>query len=269
MATCIWQSQDGDWSNTESWSTGTVPAGVGVDAAIFTGASQHPVVSGLDNDGVALTMLRIQPEYRGDIGNEQNPLKLISTKVVHKGGGTLWYEDGAGTTALMIIDTPAGHPGVVFMGGVITRVQIVRGMMICGSAAGLITWLGMSTDAAVLHTRRGSGGIAGLHMAAGRASIASDVVMFMRGGHATIPNDAPSIATWMQLGGTTIDFSQGATLTLLMLLGGIFDTTKRVQGTRTITNARVWPGADFRYVEDRITITNLHDMTGDGLTQAV
>ena len=271
MAEHIWQSQDGDWSAPASWSSGAVPAGAApaTDTVLFTGASQQSVTSGLDNNAVDLVLLRIQPEYTGDIGNEHNPLKISADRVIHKGKGTLWYEDGAGVTDVMILNSPAGRGTIVLMGGNVGRAQIVQGKMICGSSMGTILKLGMSTRLASLRTHSGAGLINALFMADGQVVLSSSVFMDMHGGRVYITGNAPSITLWRQSGGITVDLSQGATLTNFLLLGGIYDTTQQIQGTRTITDAYIWPKGDFRYVEERITITNLHDMTGDDLTKAV
>ena len=269
MATHIWQSQDGAWDNVASWSSGAVPAGVGTDTVLFTGASQYPVTSGLDNNAVDLVLLRIQPEYTGDIGNEQNPLKISADKLVNKGTGILWYSAGAATTNLLIVNTPTGHGYTILIGGALDRLQIVRGKVFCVAGMGTIATINLSTNAAYLDSGPGMSVISAINMAAGSVRSASAVVaMLMRGGHCVTRGLATSTA-WVQSGGVTIDRTQNATLGSLYLVGGVYDTTKQIQGARTITNAYIWPKGDFRYVEDRITITNLHDMTGDGLTQAV
>jgi len=269
VAEHIWQSQDGAWDNVASWSSGAVPAGIGADTVLFTGASQHPVVSGLDNDAITLVLLRVQPEYRGDIGNEQNPLKIGTARTIHKGSGRLWHEGGIDGIQECIVNDPSRRGSVAVVGGVVGWLYVVSGEGIITAGVAGVGNVALLTEYARVQIGQGAGPIASVFVGAGRFdTLAGSTALYMRDGIAYVRGTA-NHGTWIQVGGVTIDYVQGGTLGTLSLLGGRYDTTRQVQGVRTISDAYIFPEADFRYVEQRVTITNLHDMTGDELTKAV
>ncbi len=70
----VWESTNGDWNATASWSTGSVP--VGGDEVEFNGTSVVDVTSGLDQTGVQLLSFLTTSSYTGDIGSGTTPLEI-------------------------------------------------------------------------------------------------------------------------------------------------------------------------------------------------
>lgn len=70
----VWQSTNGDWNSTASWSTGSVP--VDSDEVEFNGTSVVDVTAGLNQTGVQLLSFLTTSSYTGDIGSSGTPLEI-------------------------------------------------------------------------------------------------------------------------------------------------------------------------------------------------
>jgi hypothetical protein len=104
MTTFIWQSQDGNWNNTQSWDRGATPA-AGNDI-IFPNNNRQSVTAGLDQSATGkFGSIVIHRGFGGSLGTAVNPLIASAASVLHRGSGTLHYKDGGNVTDLLTINT--------------------------------------------------------------------------------------------------------------------------------------------------------------------
>jgi len=258
MATRIWQSSDGDWGNTASWTTATVP--ITGDDVIFPSNNQVSVTSGLSQGAVDLASLVIHPGYGGDVGLTGTHLTISATKVLHEGTGTLFYTDGTGTTDRVIVNSTNKVNAATLSGSLLTRITVIRGKVTLDSALGAVSILessffaSQSSDADVV-IETGAGTITDLFMNGGQVDCGAAVTTLTQSAGKFIHNEAASgaIATINQTGGQLV-YNDDGNITLANIMGGELDFGQNAR-TLTIAELKVWPGARVINPTDRITVT--------------
>lgn len=93
----------------------------------FDGTGQGDVIGGLDQTAVDLDELTISPAYFGQIGNHGAPLIISADLVVHRGRGSLFYQNGAGTTDLLFVDSDNLVDAAFLGGSAFSRVVLLKG----------------------------------------------------------------------------------------------------------------------------------------------
>jgi len=101
MATNIWQSTDGDWTNTASWSLGAAP--IDTDTVYFPPSNSQSATTNLDQSLIELTDFIVHPGFTGAIGTPGNLLRIaVSGTVLYYGSGGLHIASSAGGLATNI-----------------------------------------------------------------------------------------------------------------------------------------------------------------------
>lgn len=255
MATRVWQSSDGDWSNTASWTGATVP--ISNDVAVFPDNNSVSVTSGLSQAAVDLDALIVHPGYTGDIATSGSHLTISADRVLHEGSGTLYYTDGNGITDLFILNASGG--AAVVSGTSLTRVLAMRGQLTLDASMSSLTDLEVSffnsrASDALVTIENGAGTITNLRMNGGTV-VSSAVItnLYMQGGTLTQENPAGAITNINQLGGRVI-YKSASTIALAQIMAGILDCGQDARAL-TITLLRLWPGASAIIPEDIVTVT--------------
>jgi hypothetical protein len=253
-----------------SFDTGLLPGSN--EVVIFDGSGQGSVVGGLNQTAIDLDRLELLSAYGGSIGVPGNPLIISADEVIHQGSGTLCYQDGGGTTDLMIVDSPNAVNAAYLGGNTITRARILNGYLEFVSGIGTVTHLELGTSDSpnshpgprvamsdslgnvgfVTNLRMNNGFLNGNMIAA--ASTGHQVIC---GGYWRSPFLGSTGGVYLQTGGTVelyLDQSYASSIALiamdLHLIGGVLDT--RNTGRLAMSGAKiyVWPDATFLYSTD-------------------
>ena len=142
MATHRWIAQVPSAWAAASFDTNSLPASN--DTVIFGSWGQGDVISSLSQTAVDLDLLQIQDSYFGRIGNHGNPLIISADLVIARGRGTLHYQDGNGTTDVMILDSDNLVNAAYIGGNTITRLRVMKGRVKLVTGIGTIADLEVS-----------------------------------------------------------------------------------------------------------------------------
>jgi hypothetical protein len=259
MSTVYWIANlDGSWATTTNWSTGSVP--VSNDIVIFDSRHNGNVTGGLNQTAVDLDSLHIMAGNTSQIGNnESDPLIISADSVRHYGSGTLFYQDGDGTTDLIRINSP-NMVKAAWLSGTLGYVAAIDGSIILNvsgslSVGYLLVALPQNTPPLELY---GSGSVIQASMLGGSVVSESLVgTMRMVSGEYThgkvdaiIAINGPSL---VQAGGVFTFNAQG-TMSNAIIMGGHLELAA-TPVPKTITNLSVFPGATCNAPEDIVTIT--------------
>lgn len=108
-----------------SFDTGLLPGND--ETVIFGSWAQGDVISDLDQTAVDLDALQVQDGYFGRIGNHGNPLIISADLIIHRGRGTLHFQQGSSTTDLIIIDSDNKVNAAYISGADISRLRLLKG----------------------------------------------------------------------------------------------------------------------------------------------
>lgn len=264
MATVTWISTDGDWSNTASWDTGSVPTSA--DNVVFDGSVQTPVVSGLDQRSAGtLNSITTMPDYGGKIGFTNNPLTVDVTYMNVEGYGGVNHRQETSVVGAKGDTLYVNAPGALSTfhrdyddanGADFDQVHICSGFVTIASgfgaanlrvteSLGAITYVSLETGSGFSRVFVDSGNV----MSA--ASITPELIV--AGGEVTLTDRTglPAIAI-IQMGGV-VNYDASNNCLFYYMSGGLLDFT-RTSNTRTISELRVFPGS-IVYLDDNTTVT--------------
>jgi hypothetical protein len=285
MATRVWQSTDGNWNATGSWSGAAVP--VDGDVVIFPATNAVAPSTNLTQTGVELAAMFVEKGFAPNIGASGNYLKIGANKLIHFGDGTVYFEDnttGTEETDLIILNSDNLNPALYIQGAAtnpIGRIVVVKGYAVITGALGAagITEVELhsrsnpATDARLL-VELPSGGtrtIGSFYQNAGISDVNCAITnAYLAGGQFTKAGQA--MTNLRQAGGLcvfNVPSSTGA-LAFAHLQGGVLDCT-RTPDLKTITTLRRMRGAKIVYNKALVTIPATTtendgdcDMTGYG-----
>lgn len=231
MATPVWQSTDGDWGNTASWTTGVVP--VSNDSVLFDDTSQVDVTAGLNQSAVDLDLLWVKSNYRGAIGSSGGALRIAADKCVLEGTGTIFIKGDTGIIDDCVIDM---RGGTVSLDGLLGGVHGKSGtctLEATGSVPGPIESLGAGFTATIE-----SGPISGAASLLvqegvvtnrdGFTAISPFGAIVVRGGR--LIQELNGFGSWMFVVGGHVVYKPSVTplvrMDQLIFLSGTFDVTE-------------------------------------------
>ncbi|KKL87249.1 hypothetical protein LCGC14_1936570 [marine sediment metagenome] len=246
MATPIWISSDGDWGNTASWSTASVP--VANDTVVFDGVnSVVSVTGGLNQTGINLDELQISPAYTGDIGLLGNPLIIDCAKLVHRGAGTLYHKADGGINRILV-DSRNLVNAAQFSGSASSwRTAVKKGRVTCTNGLSDMAVLSVVGDKSIVIVEaNGAESIGAVYQSGGfiqnfRPIDTSVRKAVISGG--TFVHESGAIYTLVVNGGF-VEYNAGETLTEGFLLAGTLDYT-RSGNTKAALLMEVFPGAEL------------------------
>lgn len=230
---------------------------------IFNERGRGDVVAGLNQTTVDLDLLDVQEGYDGYIGADGNPLIISANTVLYRGQGSMTYQDGNGTTDLMIVDSSNLQDAVQLTGSTITRLRVRR-----GKATVLASFTGTFTDVEMASRLGGRGAVvevaAGANLAItnlylsggdifGDINIGLSTLFVVSGGSFETALGQSAITASLILTGGSFTWSpvtsNVATVPtwsgLLQIMAGTFDA--RLGMSKTMSDVRVWDAGTFLY----------------------
>lgn len=171
-------------------------------------------ISDLNNAALTGVKLFIEKGWPGNIGADGNPLIISAAHVVHEGNGTVYFQDGNGSTNdFEICQNSLSGTAAKLYGGTFDRVHCSRGSLILAATAVVATlevgYKANPTDDATVSNLVG-------------AQISGEIIQV--GGKITL--DAIEIVDWVMGGGTAYysdsTYSAGLSLNDLFMTGGYF-----------------------------------------------
>ena len=262
---------EGSWGDVNNWLLGIIP--IDTHKVVFGSYSQADVVAGLNQTGIDLASLWIQPEYGGNIGSLSNPLVIDSLHTTHEGSGLLSIKfDGAGGSTM--IDSPNRQLAAILDGTAGNCwVNVKRGVV--DVAAGLseidelhVSYHNSPGDDAIVNIAPSANSIGQFTMCGGIVTNSRHIVdstatqqgvLSMGGGQMFFEGSA-DIDRLNVFGGVFVNNSTGAII-VSTLQGGTVDCNQK-PGARTMTSVRIFEGAEFRRSGD-VTVTNFYDYRND------
>ena len=140
MAIRTWQSTDGNWANTASWSGAAVP--IDGDSVHFPKTNKQSVTSGLGQSLIELVDMIVHPGFEGAIGTPSTLLDIaISGSLLYYGSGGLHVASSLGgvATNIELIMIAAASPGTLITidsesgdAGTIPLIHLARGNVTFG-----------------------------------------------------------------------------------------------------------------------------------------
>ena len=258
MATPIWISSDGDWGNTASWSTGSVP--VDGDTAVFDGINSVVSVTGsLNQAGIDLDELQTSPEYTGDIGLPGNPLRLDSF-VTHRGSGSLYYQADGQINQVFVDSVNLIDAAILFGTGAPYNVIVKKGHVTCSdSMTGLGAIHVMADKAIVIVEKNGAATVDRITMTAGflennRALSDADSFAIISGGVYVHQDGAVSE---LHIHGGVVEWNADETLSFALIASGLLDFT-RSGNAKTVSAVIIYPGGEM-FTTSQTTVSGLLD----------
>lgn len=97
------------------------------ETVIFGSWAQGDVISDLDQTIYDYDALQIQDGYFGRLGNHGSPLIVSADYILHRGRGTLHFQQGSSTTDLIIIDSENKVNAAYISGTSISRLRLLKG----------------------------------------------------------------------------------------------------------------------------------------------
>lgn len=259
MALDVWKSADGNWGVGASWASGFVP--VNNDVVIFPANNTVSVTSGLDQDGVGLDAIIIQPGYVGDLGLSGTHLQISAARVLHEGSGRLYFTDTDDPGSDLIINSPNG---AVISGADVGKVIVFRGNVTLDSSlsaidALMVTYLASQASDAVVTIQDSAGTITAVLMNGGTVDNGAQITtLTMQSGTFTQRASTDKVVNIYQTGGSTKYKDNTPPAGLWKILGGMLDCSEVRLTAATklvIADLEVWPGATAILPEDLVTVT--------------
>lgn len=257
-------------TDTTAWDTGVTPGNN--EVAIFDGTGQGDCLGG-SLAAIDLDALQVDDAYEGDIGADGNPIIISADVVTYQGRGTMVYQDGNGTTDLMIVDSVNLQDAVKISGATITRMRVLSGRVdFLSTWSGTMTLLelaprnfngvtvdfGADTTGEVLRVLMNGGLLKGdifngvgshdavLTGGTWIADVTTDGTVVIDG--ATVIWNSPTTSAGVAIlwGGN------------VHLMSGVLDA--RQGGNKTLSNLYLWEAGTFLYNDDKMTVTTTHRM---------
>ena len=269
--TLYWNSVTGDVGAAASWG-GTAPADL--DTMYVDGRSQKAMISGLNQTGIAPTLVEFLEAYLGDVGFPSDPLKLDGSaagKFIWRGQGKLYFEGTTTPWGRVLIDTPNTSHRIILPNQA-TEIAIRRGNAhwpITHSGGPTRLFVGYAENPefdAIVRIENSFEGIevyqfGGQLIYLGATANAPNGRHVLAGGYLQLDGLAPY---YVQTGGHCdfgVEKNSGISnplITKAILLGGSMDATRAVLG-QTITD--LWISDKFELVEDsKLTVTNRYKL---------
>ncbi|KKN11043.1 hypothetical protein LCGC14_1030440 [marine sediment metagenome] len=245
MATPIWISSNGDWGDTASWSTGSVP--VSADTVVFDGVnSVVSVTSGLNQTGIDLSRLDTSPEYTGDIGLPGNPLRIDASTVLHRGRGSLYFKGDGGGISVQVDSANLVDALVLSGTSSLWTLDVKKGHVTCDNTVVNIGGVrSLSDKSIIIIEKNGAETIAQIMMQAGfcqnfRALSAATGILIVNGGVLVHEDGA---VTTLHVQGGVCEWNADETLTIAVAGRGLLDFT-RSGNVKTVAGLVIYPGAE-------------------------
>lgn len=255
-------------TDTTAWDTGATPGNN--EVAIFDGTGQGDCLGG-SLAAIDLDALQVDDAYEGNIGAEGNPIIVSADVVTYQGRGTMAYQDGNGTTDLMIVDSLNLQDAVRISGATITRMRVLS-----GHVGFLSTWSGtMSLLDLAPRNFNGvtvdfgadtTGDVLRVLMSGGL--LKGDVFngigaheVLIGGGTWIADTPGASSSNVVTVSGGTVVWNSPTTSAGVALIwagdvhivSGVFDA--RQGGNKSMSNVYEWAGGSFLYNDDKMTVT--------------
>ena len=254
----LWKSADGDWDADGSWESGAEP--ITGDVAILPNNSIVAVTSGLAQGAVDLDALITQPKYNQDIGTSGGHLVISAGRVLHEGGGMLYYTDGDGTTDLFIVNSAGG---AVISGSVVTKIIVFKGNVTLDASLGAVSildvsYVGAQASDAVVIIEQSAGTVTSLFMNGGNVTCSAAVTnLYIGAGTFTQKPNTELVTNIYQFGGT-VNYKDATQATgVWKILGGMLDLGEVIVGTTdlVVDDLEIWPGARANIPKDLTSVT--------------
>lgn len=272
MATVIWDgsADDGDFTNTANWSTGSNPT-TADDVWFNSGAKS--VTTGLSPSLVTYASFNVTNDYTGLIGTEFVFL-IINSTLVNIGDGT-----GAGSQGLNInLGTVVSTVNITDSNGTGADTDRAPIRFICNNTSTDFFINGATSNVALMDEPDDVGNIGDINILGGTLEIGPNITAYtalnISGANTTVTVQEPTaaqaitvddgtvvingtnaVSAVVQRGGTVTSNTTG-TITTYTLRGGTLDLQQSEQA-RTITTLTQSPlDTTVRHLEGIVTITN-------------
>ena len=275
MATITFLGRNDDWENLDNWDTHALP--VNDDKVIIPEEARSNLTRHVDRGFLDLWSLWVHPGYKGNIGSEGAPLKLMIAGapgyygpcLLMNGSGTVHLSPTWGTGPL-VVNSPGNRRALVVGGEKnITSLSIVAGDVELRSdyapAAGMDVFMvgapnrgigrgGRNAKQGPTLIDRSAAGILKLVLQSGNVEYHGDIqTIRMNGGHLTAHPSSSTNEVYMN-GGRFIYNATPDPLGALTLLGGLVDTTQTSAAKEIIGLYRAREGTLLR--SSNLTVTN-------------
>lgn len=262
----------GDWGVAANWTNGVPAAG---DTVIFPSTATRDVTAGLAQGAIDLLLLRVVNGCPVNIGLPGSPLVIAAEKVVHRGSGTFYFQTSQNLLGDEVIVNSPNLTGAMYLSAIdaarkLFRVLCVRGRLVIEASLDELSTLMTSYNeqygfqkADVDCRMTNAAGIGGIHHVAGRMKTYVDSASSNHQYGGYWETGAGLHRSLTLSGGIyryTVPSSVGA-MASLSLIGGTFDA----QGNHVeqqVSSVYEWPGGQFLYDDDLMTVNTWKDMTG-------
>lgn len=255
-----------------SFDTNLLPASN--EVVRFDGTGQGDVIGGLNQTTIDLDLLEVHDNYHGNIGDPGNPLIISADQVIMQGRGTLNYQDGDGTTDLVIVQSDNPVDAMRIMGGTVTRLRANAGRVVLGPSFSndiddleLAAPMSQRVPPSVVSQRTASTGYVRLRMAGGylerlapggltgETSVISGGVWKFTAGAGSPIWLSGGLIQW-----DTAITSPGVSVlaTAFYISGGTLDA--RAGGAKAISSLYLDPAGQFLYNDDTMSVTSTKRM---------
>lgn len=237
----VWQGATDAYDLAGNWSL-IVP--VNTNEVRIPGTSGQEIQTGLNQTAVDLASFIVEPPYAQAIGGPGNPLITSAGLVKFFGSGDFYYQDGNGTTDVMLINSGSMANTIQLGGDTITDCTLLRGTITFPATLTTMTTLRIG------HVTNRESDV-NLTIVAGGTALTT---VYQAGG---IVANGVAATTWDMAAGTTTH-SGSVSITTLIQRGGYMHYTS----TGTITTAWVYGGATLDLTGGRKTVTTLYRFPG-------
>ncbi len=254
MADTVWTNGNGDGNfDLDANFSGSKPAAN--DRVIFNATQTADCTVNTDNlTAVEVDEIIFSPDYTGTVGSTGERLKMSSTRITHRGSGTVYLEDGDTSTADVVIDSGNMTLAAQLYGATFTRVAILNGSVVLTSTFTCTDlFVGFGANVVIQGT---SNAIANVYQVGGRVTSARPITTARIMGGEWTQEDAAGLIATLEVGPLArVTYKATGTITLAIVgRNGMLDLSTDSRA-RTITTARVFP--DGQLIRgDALTITN-------------
>lgn len=271
MATHYWIGSDGNFATPANWDPAGPPGAA--DDAILKG-THHGNITGSDQSGTQLDLLRTDPENTSKIGADGSPLIIDAKQVRHEGHGSLWLKsDDGGTTnftELVIVKSPNMERAATFDGESVVDITVLMGKVYLAATLGTVAITNLvtighassrSNDARLVIPQKSGAPTTAIvtqaHQYAGTVE-SEGVVTTVRINGGRWFQTVEEIGTLYMTGGICYYGSESTLgpITIAYIYGGILDLTYETALRKTVTTCYLFPGGTIRYDPALVTFTN-------------
>ncbi len=275
MAQNVWTPTTTDYDLNANWLTGNKP--IATEDVVIPADTNIGIVQNADGeDAIDLNSITIQRGHTPDVATTGVPWTISTKKLIHQGGGTLFFNAGSETLPAVdacVIDAvpiAADKLSASLTGTAAAadwgNIDVVRGWVdiepITFTIARLVVgMIGVSSGDVKVNVKSVNGLIAEMHVNGGEVLLNRPVTtLIVNGGRVVIDDFVP--VTVHQYGGVVVykTPTTGGVITEYNLSGGMLDLTMSFE-PKTITTLNRWGRPENQtLLEDlNVTITNRND----------